>query len=139
MPIYTCTTPEGTLSATQRAFVAAEITRIHAAHTGAPPSFVRAVFQTLTPDSFFTAGKSAKNFLLVGIIRTGRSTEVKARMLNDLWSMYKKATGAQDDQINITLMDVPGSNAMEFGGVLPEAGNEKEWFASRGLSDRWSG
>jgi hypothetical protein len=73
---------------------------------------------------------------MVGIIRAGRSREVKARMLNDLWSMYKKATGAADDQINITLMDVPASNAMEFGGILPEPGHEEEWFASRGLSDR---
>jgi len=136
VPLYTCTIPEGTLSATQRAFVAAEITRIHAAHTGAPASFVRVTFQTVGPDSTFAAGKPAKNIFIVGIIRAGRSAEVKAQMLNELWSMCRKAAGVTDDQILIALMDTPASNGMEFGGITPEPGHEAAWLASRGVPDR---
>jgi phenylpyruvate tautomerase PptA (4-oxalocrotonate tautomerase family) len=97
MPVYTCITPEGTLSTQQRAVVAAEITRFHTAHTGAPASFVRVVFETLAPDSTFAGGTPAVNAFLLGLIRAGRSTEVKAHLLNDLWSMYKKVTGLADD------------------------------------------
>jgi phenylpyruvate tautomerase PptA (4-oxalocrotonate tautomerase family) len=136
MPLYTCTTPEGTLSTTERAVVAAEITRIHTTHTGAPASFVRVMFQTLPPDSMFSAGKAAKNVFITAIIRAGRSTEVKARILNDVWCMYKKVTGVADDQILIALTDMPPSNGMEFGGIVPEPGHEAEWSASRGLPNR---
>lgn len=94
------------------------------------------MFQTLPPDSTFAAGEAAKNVFITAIIRAGRSAEVKARMLNDLWSMYKKVTGAADDQILIGLTDMPSSNGMEFGGVVPEPGHEAEWFASRGLPNR---
>src|SRR5258707_11502003 len=69
MAIYTCTTQEGTLSAEQRAVIAAEITRIHSTHTGEPASFVWVIFETVSPDSIYSGGKPALNALIVGIFR----------------------------------------------------------------------
>ncbi len=132
MAIYTCTTQEGTLSAEQRASIATEITRIHSTHTGEPASFVWVIFETVSPDSTFIGGKPAVNALIVGLFREDRSTEVKAQVLNELWSMYKNVTGLSDDQLWVSLTEIPASNAMEFGALLPESGHEAEWLASLG-------
>ena len=117
MAVYTCITQEGTLSAEQRAGIATEITRIHTAHTGDRPTMVRVIFETVSPDSIYSGGKPAENAVIVGIIR-GRSTEVKAQVLNELWSMYKNVTGLSDDQLWVSLTEIPASNAMEFGTLL---------------------
>src|SRR5260370_694790 len=96
MAIYTCTTQEGTLSAEQRAGIAQEITRIHSTHTGEPAGFVWVLFETLSPDSIYSGGKSgakpAVKAVMVGLFRENRSTEVKTQVLNELWSMYKNVT-----------------------------------------------
>jgi phenylpyruvate tautomerase PptA (4-oxalocrotonate tautomerase family) len=132
MAVYTCTTQEGTLSAEQRAGIATEITRIHTAHTDDRPNMVRVIFETLSPDSIYSGGKPAVNAVIVGLFREGRSTEVKAQVLNELWSMYKNVTGLSDDQLWVSLTEIPASNAMEFGALLPESGHEAEWLASLG-------
>ena len=117
MAVYTCITQEGTLSAEQRADLAKEITRSHVAISGKPASFVWVIFETVSPDSTFSGGKPAVNASIVGIIR-GRSTEVKAQLLNDLWSLYKNVTGLSDDQLWVSVTEIPPSNAMEFGALL---------------------
>ncbi len=132
MAIYTCTTQEGTLSAEQRASIATEITRIHSTHTGEPASFVWVIFETVSPDSIYSGGKPAVNALIVGIFREDRSTEVKAQVLNELWSMYKNVTGLSDDQLWVSLTEIPASDAMFLGAILPEPGHEAEWLASLG-------
>src|SRR5690242_12361214 len=99
MAVYTCTTQEGTLSAEQRAGIATEITRIHSARTDEPASFVWVIFETVSPDSIYSGGKPAVKAVIVGIFREHRSTEVKAQVLNELWSMCKQVTGLSDDQI----------------------------------------
>ena len=131
MAVYTCITQEGALSAEQRAVIAAEITRIHTAHTGDRPNMVWVIFETLPHDSIYSGGKPAENAVIVGIIR-GRSTEVKAQVLNELWSMYKNVTGLSDDQFWVLLTEIPASNAMLFGAILPEPRHEAEWLASLG-------
>jgi phenylpyruvate tautomerase PptA (4-oxalocrotonate tautomerase family) len=133
MAVYTCITQEGTLSAEQRADLAKEITRSHVAMSGEPASFVRVIFETVSPDCTFSGGKPAVNASIVGIIR-GRSTEVKAQLLNDLWSLYKNVTGLSDDQLWVSVTEIPPSNAMEFGAIIPEVGHEAEWQASLGLT-----
>src|SRR5260370_5148102 len=74
MAVYTCITQEGTLSAEQRVGLAQEITRAHVAISGEPASFVRVIFETVSPGSTFSGGKPAVNASIVGIIR-GRSTQ----------------------------------------------------------------
>ena len=132
MAVYTCTTQEGTLSAEQRAGIATEITRIHTAHTGDRPNMVRVIFEILSPDSIYSGGKPAVNAVIVGLFREGRSTEVKAQVLNELWSMYKNVTGLSDDQLWVSLTEIPASDAMFLGAILPEPGHEAEWLASLG-------
>ena len=138
MAVYTCITQEGTLSAEQRADLAKEITRSHVALSGDPASFVRVIFQTVSPNSTFVGGKPAANVIIVGIIREGRSTEAKAQLLNDLWSMSKNVTGLSDDQLWVSVTEIPPSSGMEYGAILPEPGHEAEWLASLGLSKKYA-
>src|SRR5260370_41314077 len=112
MAVYTCTTQEGTLSAEQRAVIAAEITRIHSTHTGEPASFVWVIFESVSADSIYSGGKPALNVLIVGIFREDRSKEVKAQVLNELGSMSKIGTGLADVQLWVSLTVIPVSHAM---------------------------
>jgi len=142
MAIYTCTTQEGTLSAEQRAGIAQEITRIHSTHTGEPAGFVWVLFETLSPDSIYAGGKSgakpAVKAVMVGLFRENRSTEVKTQVLNELWSMYKNVTGLSDDQLWVSLTEIPARDAMFLGAILPEPGHEAEWLASLGRTEEYA-
>lgn len=139
MAIYTCTTQEGTLSAEQRAGIATEITRIHSTHTGEPAGFVWVIFETVSPDRIYEGGKPAVMATMVATgFRENRSTEVKTQVLKELWSMYKNVTGLPDDQIWVELTEIPASNAMWLGAILPEPGHEAEWLASLGRTKEYA-
>ena len=64
----------------------------------------------------------------------GRSTELKARLLKDLWKDFKRVTGLSDDQLWISVTTISPSDAMEYGAIIPEVGHEAEWLASLGLT-----
>ena len=139
MAVYTCTTQEGTLSAEQRAGIATEVTRIHSMHTGEPAGFVWVIFETVPPDRIYEGGKPAVMAAIVATgFRTNRGTEVKTQVLKELWSMYKKVTGLSDDQIWVELTEIPASNAMWLGAILPEPGHEAEWLASLGRTKEYA-
>ncbi|HEX9412159.1 MAG TPA: tautomerase family protein [Ktedonobacterales bacterium] len=139
MAIYTCTTQDGTLSAGQRAGIAQEITRIHSTHTGEPAGFVWVIFETVSPDRIYEGGKPAVMATMVATgFRENRSTEVKTQVLKELWSMYKNVTGLPDDQIWVELTEIPASNAMWLGALLPEPGHEAEWLAALGRTKEYA-
>jgi phenylpyruvate tautomerase PptA (4-oxalocrotonate tautomerase family) len=139
MAIYTCITQEGTLSAEQRAGIAQEITRIHSTHTGEPAGFVWVIFETVSPDRIYEGGKPAVMAAMVATgFRENRSTEVKAQVLKELWSMYKNVTGLPDDRIWVELTEIPASNAMWLGAILPEPGHEAEWLATLGRTKEYA-
>jgi phenylpyruvate tautomerase PptA (4-oxalocrotonate tautomerase family) len=54
------------------------------------------------------------------LIRTGRSSEYKRSLLAQLWQLLQNATGAANDQIVIGIQEVPPSQAMEMGQIMPE-------------------
>ena len=132
MPFYTCFAVTNSLSAAQKAFIAEEITRIHVTRTGAPASFVRVLFHEFQPSDIFTGGKPLPCAMIRGVIRAGRSAEVKAQMLKELWAMLQKVTGLEDDKLLVSVQDNPAGNAMEAGAILPEPQHEAEWFAKLG-------
>jgi phenylpyruvate tautomerase PptA (4-oxalocrotonate tautomerase family) len=132
MAIYTCTTQEGMLSAEQRTVIAQEITRIHTAHTEDRPYMVWVIFETLPPNRIYAAGKPAVKALIVGLFREDRSTEAREQVLKELWAMFKKVTGLADDQLWVSLTEIPASDAMMLGAILPEPGHDAEWLATLG-------
>jgi phenylpyruvate tautomerase PptA (4-oxalocrotonate tautomerase family) len=120
MPLYTVTTQTGVLSASTKAGLAAELTAMHAEYAAVPKSWVHVVFLDYGIGSGFTAGEPAATASLTLLIRSGRSAEYKRGLLTRLWKLLQGATRAPDDQIVIGIQEVPASQAMEMGQIMPD-------------------
>ena len=120
MPLYTVTTQAGVLSGEAKATLAAELTALHSDYANVPKNWVHVIFQEYAAGNGFTAGEVAAAAALTLLIRTGRSADYKRTMLKRLWELLQDATGAPDDQIVIGIQEVPPSQAMEMGQIMPE-------------------
>jgi phenylpyruvate tautomerase PptA (4-oxalocrotonate tautomerase family) len=120
MPLYTVTTQAGVLSGEAKATLAAELTAFHSQYAAVPKNWVHIVFQEYATGSGFTAGEMAATAALTLLIRTGRSPEYKRGLLKRLWELLQDATGAPDDQIVLGIQEVPSSQAMEMGQIMPD-------------------
>lgn len=124
MPLYTVTTQTGVLSAEAKSTLAGELTAFHSEYAGVPKNWVHVVFQDYAPGSGFTAGEPAATAALTLLIRTGRSPEYKRGLLKRLWELLQDATGAPDDEIVLGIQEVPPSQAMEMGQIMPEVSDQ---------------
>jgi phenylpyruvate tautomerase PptA (4-oxalocrotonate tautomerase family) len=120
VPLYTITTQTGALSNAAKAGLAAKLTAMHSEFARVPANWVHIVFQDYGVGSGFTAGQPAATAALTLLVRTGRSSEYKRRLLQQLWALLQQATGAPDDQIVIGIQEVPPSQAMEMGQIMPD-------------------
>jgi phenylpyruvate tautomerase PptA (4-oxalocrotonate tautomerase family) len=120
MPLYTVVTQAGVLGTEAKAELAGELTAFHSQYAGVPKNWVHIVFQEYEPGNGFTAGQASATAALTLLIRTGRSPEYKREMLKRLWDLFQKATGAPDDEIVLGIEEVPPSQAMEMGQIMPE-------------------
>ena len=120
MPLYTLTTQAGVLDDGAKSDLAVKLTRLHAEYAGVPEDWVHVVFHDYDVGSGFTAGKPAAAAALTLLIRTGRTSEYKRELLRRLWKLFQAATGATDDQIVIGIQEVPPSQAMEMGQIMPD-------------------
>ena len=120
MPLYTIATQAGTLSADNKAALAARLTETHCQVSGVPENWVHVIFHDFPAGDGFTAGKNAAAVALTFVIRSGRTPDYKRQLLQRLWRLVQDATGAPDDQIVIGMHEVPASQAMEMGEVMPD-------------------
>jgi phenylpyruvate tautomerase PptA (4-oxalocrotonate tautomerase family) len=120
MPLYTVTTQSGVLSNDAKASLADQLTDLHCELAGVPRNWVHVVFQDYAVGSGFTGGKPAATLALMLLIRTGRSAEYKRVLLKRLWALVQNASGAPDDQIVLGIQEVPASQAMEMGQIMPD-------------------
>jgi phenylpyruvate tautomerase PptA (4-oxalocrotonate tautomerase family) len=120
MPLYTVTTQADVLSGEAKAKLAAELTAFHSEYAGVPKNWVHIVFQEYAAGNGFTAGEVAATAALTLLIRTGRSAEYKRGLLKRLWDLLQDATSAADDQIVLGIQEVPPSQAMEMGQIMPD-------------------
>jgi phenylpyruvate tautomerase PptA (4-oxalocrotonate tautomerase family) len=124
MPLYTVITQAGVLSSEAKATLAGEMTALHSEYSGVPKNWVHIVFQEYAPGNGFTAGEPAATAALTLLIRTGRSPEYKRGLLKRLWELLQDATGAPDDQIVLGIQEVPASQAMEMGQIMPDVAGQ---------------
>ena len=120
MPLYTIAVEAGRLDAAGRERLAQAITALHVEMSGVAPDWVHVIFHEFAPGYGFSAGRPAAAVSLTLLIRTGRSPDYKRRMLARLWDHVQAATGAPDDQIVIGIQEVPASQAMEMGTIMPD-------------------
>jgi phenylpyruvate tautomerase PptA (4-oxalocrotonate tautomerase family) len=124
MPLYTVVTQAGVLGTEAKAELAGELTAFHSQYAGVPKNWVHIVFQEYEPGNGFTAGQASATAALTLLIRTGRSSEYKREMLKRLWDLFQKATGAPDDEIVLGIEEVPSSQAMEMGQIMPDVADQ---------------
>jgi phenylpyruvate tautomerase PptA (4-oxalocrotonate tautomerase family) len=124
VPLYTVTTQTGVLDAKGRSQLAAGLTQLHCEMSGVPRNWVHIIFHEFPRGSGFTAGDPAATGSLTLLIRTGRTAEYKRELLRRLWQLLQAATGAPDDQLVIGIQEVPPSQAMEMGQVMPEVAGQ---------------
>ena len=81
-------------------------------------------------------GKKIKepSLFLLGQIRAGRSKKIKDKLISDLKDILVKKSKLDETQIWVYISDLPPSQMIEYGAVLPESGKEKQWF--RNLSPK---
>jgi phenylpyruvate tautomerase PptA (4-oxalocrotonate tautomerase family) len=129
MPTYVVTSTPGRLSAENKQTIAKDITDIHCSVTGAPKYFVQILFNGVPTENYFLAGKRLEedNIYIHAHIRSGRTTESKQKIMNDIISSVTAETGADKSSLQVYITDIPASQVAEFGSILPEPGQEKIW------------
>ena len=131
MPTYAFTTARE-LTADQRAKLVESVTTIHQVEAKAPRYFVQVVFYKLEPGAMFIGGEAASpdHGWVRSDIRSGRTREQKARMLQRIMRETSEILGISEQAVWVYISDIPAHGVLEFGNVLPEPGEEEKWLAS---------
>ncbi len=132
MPTYTVTNSNFNISSKQQKKLAEGITKVHNVVTGANTYFAQVIFNKTKKNNHFMGGKKVKepSLFLLGQIRAGRSKEVKDKLILDLRDVLVKNSKLDETQVWVYINDLPPSQMIEYGAVLPESGKEKEWFGN---------
>jgi phenylpyruvate tautomerase PptA (4-oxalocrotonate tautomerase family) len=131
MPVYTVVTSTNALSDQTKATLAAEITKTHAAITGAPTSLIHVVFYDQPHANVFTDATPSQPILITGLTRAGRADSEKTRLAKELSANCSRVTGIPEARILVGIQDNPARFAVEGGRVLPEPGTEDDWLDVR--------
>jgi phenylpyruvate tautomerase PptA (4-oxalocrotonate tautomerase family) len=121
VPFYQFTVPAGDPTLAHKAEVAAATTKVHSEVTGAPAAYVHCSFVEVPRGSIFVAGEAVNGPRMVGIIRSGRSAEVRARLIHGIADAWCQITGLAEKDVAIFIVEVPGANVLEDGRILPES------------------
>jgi phenylpyruvate tautomerase PptA (4-oxalocrotonate tautomerase family) len=139
MPTYFCATLEGRLTAVQKRKIASEITRVHCEVAGAPSFFVQVIFQEVKPGNYFVGGAPLKHdqLFVYGHIRSGRAAVDKSRMIATMAKAVGDAADVENSRsVWVYVAELPPRQMIEFGHLLPEAGDEPAWTAALPTADR---
>ena len=131
MPTYTVTNSNFTLSSKQQNNLAEGITKVHNIVTGANTYFAQIIFNKTKKNNHFMGGKKVEepSIFLLGQIRAGRPKKTKDKLISDLRDVIIKNSKLDETQVWVYIVDLPPSQMIEYGAVLPESGKEKEWFS----------
>ncbi len=134
MPFYRCLIPQDSLSYEQREEIAVAFTDVHCGISAAPRSFVQVAFLETdgsgeVPDSH---GQGVLRYdtpyFIAGGNRAGRSPDIKRRILAGLVQRFSEIAGVSEEQVSGKISEAPASWTMEAGRILPEPGEEPDWF-----------
>jgi phenylpyruvate tautomerase PptA (4-oxalocrotonate tautomerase family) len=122
MPLYRITTLQGSLSSEAKAALAAEITQFHSEMAGIDKAYAKLIFDDFAPSDGFVGGEPAPAVVLTLKVRAGRPADYKRKMLFGIKEILQRATGAEDRDMLIALEEMPASNAIEMGELMPDVG-----------------
>ncbi len=131
MPTYTVTNSNFNLTSKEQKKLAEGITKVHNVVTGANTYFAQVIFNKTKKNNHFMGGKKVKepSIFLLGQIRAGRPKETKDKLISDLRDVITKNSKLDETQVWVYIVDLPPSQMIEYGEVLPESGKEKVWFS----------
>ncbi len=127
MPLYICNTSKDAIDAETKAKIAQAITDIHCDVTGAPPLFVHAVFFEESP--LFPL--EDRTLFVRGTIRKGRSDKQKDRIASRIRAALAEHGAVEQARTDAQIRETPASWVLEGGEIMPEPGEEAEWFAAQ--------
>ena len=130
MPTYTVTNSNFNLTSKQQKNLAEGITKVHNFVTGANTYFAQVIFNKTKKNNHFMGGKKVKepSLFLYGQIRAGRPPKKKEKLISNLRDTLIKNSKLDETQIWVYIVDLPPSQMIEYGEVLPESGKENKWF-----------
>ena len=130
MPTYTVTNSNFNLTSQQQKKIAEGITKVHNVVTGANTYFAQVIFNKTKKNNHFMGGKKLKepSMFLLGQIRAGRTKKIKDKLISELKDILIKKSKLDETQVWVYIIDLPPSQMIEYGAVLPESGKENEWF-----------
>ena len=130
MPTYTVTNSNFKLKARQKVEIAKDITKIHHKVTGANTYFAQVIFNKTNDHDHFMGGKKVKEpqIFLHGQIRAGRTSKIKKKLILKLRDILIKMSKLDETQVWVYIIDLPPSQMIEYGSILPESGKENKWF-----------
>jgi phenylpyruvate tautomerase PptA (4-oxalocrotonate tautomerase family) len=129
MPIYTCTTTDGTLTSDVKVALAGEVARIHSAINHVPSTYVNVVFHELSADAIYTDGRPAAPVLVSGWVRAGHPDAEITRLATEIALAITRLAGVPAERVLVVFQSSPASFAVEGGRVLPEPGREQAWIS----------
>ena len=121
MPVYSITSNKTLPDHSKRQLVDL-ITDTHCGMTGAPEQFVHVIFSDGIP---ITGGHE---LYIHANVRAGRHDVTKQNLRNTLITGSATILQTAPDRIKINLMEIQAKWVMEGGFVMPEPGEEDEWF-----------
>jgi phenylpyruvate tautomerase PptA (4-oxalocrotonate tautomerase family) len=138
MPTYTCIATAGSLDSKQKHAIARAITLAHAEITGAPTYFAQVIFQEVPNGDHFIGGTSLAHahVFVSGCIRAGRSAVDRKALIQRLTKDVAAAGRVEPFAVWVYLRELPAAAMVEYGHVLPEAGEEPIWNEALPSEDR---
>ncbi len=138
MPTYTCTAAAGLLDREQKAAIARAVTLAHSEITGAPTHFAQVIFREVAAGDHFVGGVplAHDHVFLYGRIRAGRSAVDRKALIRQLTADVAAAAGVDRFAVWVYLSELPAAAMVEFGHILPEAGDEAAWTEALPTDDR---
>ena len=138
MPTYTCTAAKGLLNQGQKARIAEAITAAHADITGAPAYFAQVFFQEIAEGDHFIGGRplNHEHVFVYGHIRDGRAADDRKALIRKMTADLAEIVELPTFSIWVYLAELPAASMVEFGHILPEAGDEPIWNDALPVEDR---
>jgi phenylpyruvate tautomerase PptA (4-oxalocrotonate tautomerase family) len=138
MPTYIVFSAAGRLNPQTKQEIASGITHSHSGATGAQGFFAQVIFREIPDGDHFLGGKPLKadHIFVHGHIRAGRTADQKRQLLGDIVKVVAEAAVTQSRYVWAYLAELPPSQMVEYGKVLPEPGSEKQWLDSMPDEDR---
>jgi phenylpyruvate tautomerase PptA (4-oxalocrotonate tautomerase family) len=138
MPTYIVSTAAHRFNDELKHRIADGITKAHSRATGAQGFFAQVIFNEILAGNHFIGGSplKAEQAFVHGHIRAGRTPEQKRQLLESIVEVIISATALERRYVWAYISELPPSQMVEYGRVLPEPGAEEDWLKSMDEADR---